>query len=525
MTAIRESPRVEETHHPTVDRPTEPVPNPTGNWLVRHRYLVLATVVMVLTTIQTVNGQWSTDIWEHVSVVRALIDDPFRSTQPVVLLDTPYTVALGVLGRLFGISAITVLSLAAVTNALLLLVGLRLFVIEATENRRAPFWALVFLLLLWGLSPYRFSGFFNLNSIGFVLPYPSAFATAIALLTLTAALRAMRRRRWPLFLAIAGGTAVVVLVHPITGAWLAVGLVAVGISRARGVLDWAWLATAGAVAFVATMLWPYYSVFELLRDTSSYDVANRAMYRDVVTRLFPAVIGLWVVWRRFRVDRRDVLGVMLVGGLVIYAYGYIRDQHSYGRALAVIVLVLDVAAGDGVARLESQFQWGRASRWLRAGAVALAALLALGLVEGRGGLVRMVPPRVLPDSVRTSHQLVRIDDEYGFLDRYVGEDDVVIGSTDQDNRVIPAIAGQPLRPFWMAPVMHDIDARTAAQDEFLDPGTPSMRRAEIQAQYNARFVLLHKRAPTTPALVWALESSGAKLEYEGDGFQFLVLPP
>jgi hypothetical protein len=525
VTAIREPSQVEAPTLLTVDQPTHPVPDPTGHWLVRHRYLVFASFVVVLATIQTANGQWSSDMWEHVSVVRALIDDPFRSTHPLELLDTPYTVTLGVLGRLLGVSAISVLSLAAVVNALLLVVGLRLFVLEATQNRRAPFWALGFVLLLWGLSPYRFSGFFNLNSIGFVLPFPSAFATAIALLTLAAALRAMRRGRWPLCVAVTAGTAIVVLVHPFTGAWLAVGLIAVVISRARAVGDWAWLAAAGAVAFALTMLWPYYSVVELVRGTSGYDVANKAMYQDVLFRLFPAVIGLWVIWRRFRVDRRDPLGVMLVGGFAMYAYGYISDQYSYGRSLALMVLVLDVAAADGVARLERGFRWGRASGLLRAGVVVLAALLVLGLVEARGGLVRMVPPPVLPDSLRTSEELVRFDDQYGFLARYVGADDVVIGSTDQDNRVIPAIAGRPLSPFWIPPVADDIDRRIAAQEEFLDPVTSSSRRAEIQARYKARFVLLHERARTTPALVRALESSGATVAYEGDGFQLLVLPP
>ena len=525
MTAIRESARIEASHRLTVDQPTAPVPEPTGNWLVRHRYLVLASIVMVLVTIQTVNGQWSTDMSLHVSVVRALIDEPFRTTDPVAMADTPYTVTLGALGRLFGISAISVLSLAAVANALLLLVGLRQFVIEATQNRRAPFWALVFLLLLWGLSPYRFSGFFNLNSIGFILPYPSVFATAIALRTLAAALRALRRRRWPLFVAVAAGTTIVVLVHPITGAWLAIGLVAVGVSRARAAGDWVWLAAVGAVALALTMLWPYYLVFELLGDTSRVDAGNKAMYEDVVSRLFPALIGLWVIWRRLRVDRRDLLGVMLMGGLAIYAYGFLRDQYSYGRLLALIVLVLDVAAADGVARFERGFRWSRASGWLRAAAVALAALLILGLVEARGGLVRMVPPRVLPTSVRTSDQLVRFDDQYGFLARYVGADDVVIGSTNDDNRVIPAIAGRPLKPFWMAPIIDDIDARSAAQDEFLDPSTPSSRRVEIQAKYKARFVLLHRGGRTTPDLVRALESSGATMAYEGDGFQLVALRP
>jgi hypothetical protein len=499
------------------------VPAPDGGWLVRHRYAALVGVVTILGLIQTLNGHWSTDMWEHVAVVRGLIDDPFRSTPPLTLLDTPYTVTLGALGHAFGASAVTMLSLAAIGNLLLLLVALRSFVIEATANRRAPFWALVFLLLLWGLSPYRFSGFFNLNSIGFVLPYPSTLATGIALLTLSAALRAMRNRRPVLFVAVAVGTTAVVLVHPITGSWLAVGLLAVGISRARVPRDWVWLGAAGAVGFALTLLWPYYSLFDLLRDTSSYDAANKAMYRDVPTRLLPAVIGLWVIWRRFRADRRDLLAALLVGGLAIYAYGYMRDEYSYGRSLALIVLILDVAAADGVGRLEGRFRWGRATAWYRAGAVVLGALLVLGLVESRGGLVRMVPERLLPTSVRTSHELVRTDERYSFLEDRVGRNDVVIGSTDRDNQVIPAIAGRPLQPFWMAPVIPDIEARTAAQAEFLDPATASDRRAEIAARYNARFVLVHKREGTSASLVRVLEASGATLVYDRGDFQLVAL--
>jgi hypothetical protein len=521
--AIGDSTHVETLVRHTVGSSTEPVQDADGRWLVIHRYLVLSTVVTVLASIQTANGQWSTDMWEHVAVVRGLIDDPLHLTHPLALLDTPYTVALGVLGHLLGVSAVTMLSLATIGNVVLLLLGLRLFVIEATQNRRAPFWAVVLVLLLWGLSPYRFSGFFNLNSIGFVLPYPSAFATAIALLTLTAALRATEHRSWRLFAAVAAGTGTVVLVHPITGSWLAIGLVAVGISRARDIRDWVWLLTAGAVGFALTLLWPYYSVFDLLLDTSSYDRANAAMYSGVVPRLFPAAIGLWVIWRRFRLDRRDLLSVMLVGGLAVYVYGYVRNEYSYGRSLAFIVLILDIAAADGVARLERGFRWRRSSQWLRGGAVALTALLVLGLVESRGGLLRMVPMRLLPTSVRTSDELVRPDDDYGFLNRYVDGRQVVIGATDQDNRVIPAIAGQPLRPFWMAPVVRDIASRTSAEAEFLDPATPAARRAEIQSRYNARFVLIHKRNRAAASLVRQLQASGARMVYDRRGFELLEL--
>ena len=137
----------------------------------------------------------------------------------------------------------------------------------------------------------------------------------------------------------------------------------------------------------------------------------------------------------------------------------------------------------------------------------------------------MVPKRLLPTSIRTSEELARPDDDYGFLHRYVDGQQVVIGATDQDNRVIPAIAGQPLRPFWMAPVLRDIASRTSAEAEFLDPATPAARRAEIQSRYNARFVLIHKRNRTATALVRQLQANGARMVYDRRGFELLDLAP
>ena len=62
---------------------------------------------------------------------------------------------------------------------------------------RAP---LLFLLFLWGSDPWTFSGFFHLRSLSLVLPYPSTFATALALAALAAFPRLARTgpRAWAL---------------------------------------------------------------------------------------------------------------------------------------------------------------------------------------------------------------------------------------------------------------------------------------------------------------------------------------
>ena len=375
-----------------------PIAEPERPWVLRHRFAVLATVVGALTTLQTVNGQWSSDLWQHAAVVRELSARPFAPINPQVLSDaghpgfSPYAVVLGLLGNLTGADAITLLSIAAVVNVVLLLVAFRAFVVEMTENHRAPFWALLFVLALWGWSPLRFSGFFGLNSIGFVAPYPSTFATAVALGVLVAVRRLARdgsSRRLAVRLAGVGvGTAVVVLVHPLSSVWLVAGVGVIAAFHLRDRRAWIGLVLTGAAVLAVLLVWPYYSVVALLAAGDEYDTTNRSMYAHVVVRLLPALLGLVVVVRRLRVDRTDALGLLLAAGATIYVGGWVTGHVAFGRSLALVVLVLDVALADGVGRVEASLHRGAVPRGVIAGAVGLAAVLLFGLATSSGGLIR-----------------------------------------------------------------------------------------------------------------------------------------
>lgn len=500
---------------------------PSGSWLGRHRYALLAAAVTVLTGIQTLNGQWSTDMWEHVAVVRELIAHPFDPSHPQLLSDathpdfSPYTVLLGIVGHLFDAGAVTVLSVAAVVNVVLLLVALRALVIEVTANERAPFWALLFVLALWGAAPYRYSGFFNLNSIGFTAPYPSTFATAVGFGTLVAALRYARDGARPLLIPVALGTALVTLVHPLSAPWLVLALVAVAFSRMEDLASRLWLAGAVAVALGLCLLWPYYPVLELVRGSGDLDALNEPMYTNVLRRIFPALLGLVVIVRRSRADHRDLLGLLLAGSAGLWLVGAITDNTSYGRSLAFIVIVLDIALADGVGRIEAGTRLRDAPRAVQLGAGIVASLLVLGLVTTRAGWVRMAPERLLPTSVREDDALVRPDDELAFLLGTVGPADVVVGSRPEDNRVIPALAGRTLALVVPRPFVDDADQRRRAQREYLDPRTDPARRREIQDRYDVRFVLLHPRDAEDRALLDALRSDGATVAHR-DGEHVLV---
>lgn len=533
---------------PAVPPPTDradgalaPVAEPTGRWAMRHRYALLATTVTVLVGVQTLNRQWSTDMWEHVAVVRELIAHPFDPSHPQVVADaphpsfSPYTVLLGLLGHAFGAEAVTVLSVAAVVNVVLLLVALRHLVLEITANGRAPFWALLFVLALWGFSPYRYSGFFDLNSIGFVAPYPSTFATAAGFATLVAALRFTRERRARQLAFVVIGTLLVVLVHPLSAPWLGLGLGAVVLHARPDRRTLLRLVAAGGLAFGLCLLWPYFPLLDLVRDSPSLGDLNRSMYTDVVARLFPALLGLAVILRRWRADHRDLLALLLAGPVALYVAGAVTGNSSYGRSLAFVVVVLHVALADGVGRLEAAPRTGHGRAWWL-GAGALAGLLVLGLVTTSGGWIRMVPEPLLPASTRESDALVRPDEQYAFLADVVGPEEVVVGTSQADGRIIPAIAGRTLvavqpghrtdatddavvaRPF-----VEDADDRQRAHRAYLDPALDTAARQAIEDRYAIRFVLLHRGSDRDADLYGVLRGSGATVAYEDATFVLVEL--
>lgn len=482
---------------------------------MHHRYALLAAATVALTAVQTLNGQWSSDMWEHVAVVRELITRPFDPAHPQILSDaahpgfSPYTVALGVVGGVTGTSALTVLSAAAVLNVALLLAAWHAFVVAVTENRRAPFWSLLFMLLLWGASPYRYSGFFGLNSIGFVAPFPSTFATAVALITIVGALRLTGAPSVAHLLGVGVGTALVVLVHPLSAPWLLAALAAVGITRLRGLRSWLGALLALGLTITICLLWPYYSFVELLRGTGDLEALNASMYTDVLVRLLPAMLGLVVIVRRFRAHPRDLLALFLIGASSLWLLGAVTNNTSYGRSLAFVVIVLHVALADGVGRLEARAHWRHASRRDQVGAAALAALLVLGLVTTSPGWVRMIPPPLLSASLRDADELVRPEEAFELLVGNVGRTEVVLSPHPSDNRIIPALAGRTLTLAAPRPFVDDLEARAVAQRDYVDRATTVAERRAIETRYDVRFVLLRTDDAMDRLLLERLRAEGA----------------
>ena len=156
------------------------------------RFYILAFAILVLVIGHTINGQWAGDFWEHSAVVRELTSHPFSPKHPQLAVDaphaffSPYTLVVALTARSMKWDPVTALSVFGITNFLLLLAGLRLFISTLfPKNRSATlFYSLLFITMLWGKDAWEYSGFFHLKVLGYVLPYPSTFSMALTFITL-----------------------------------------------------------------------------------------------------------------------------------------------------------------------------------------------------------------------------------------------------------------------------------------------------------------------------------------------------
>ncbi len=446
-------------------------------------YWVVAAVLVVLLLIQTLNRRWGDDFWLHKATIdtfrRSLLNPvhPMTGTHVPFEYYSPFTFAFAAFGRISGWSSVAVLQLAAVFNLALFLVGFRLFVGQLTDRLAVAF-SLVATLLFWGWHPWRWSGFLDLNSIGFALPYPSMFATGLALVVAWALLRYASTRSAPWLVVVALGLPTVMLSHPITGVWTAMLLAALVVSRRlyRGAAL-ARLVAVLAVVLAILAVWPYYSFFQLMRD--QHHAEPSIFYSGVQLRLCASLVGLVALVRRLRRDRTDPLVLMFLGGALVYALGGVSANYSYGRVLPLVLLPLHIGIGELIAASVERPERNSPAVW---------AWLTLSAVVGFAGILpafaSMTPRALLPASMKNRAELQPLTSHYRALDQALPPGAIVVVQTSAMEEPVVGHGLHPLSVEGADAFVPDAAQRNAASREILYPKTSGARRRALILKYH-----------------------------------------
>jgi hypothetical protein len=452
----------------------------------RARLLAVTLGALALCAVYAWRGDFSSDFWEHVAVVRELSARPFSPKHPLLLVDathayfSPYHLAVALVARATGVSAISALAAAGLVNLVLLILAFRRFLVRLLpEGEAAAPYALVFVIFLWGNQPWMWSGFLHVGMLGYNVAYPSTFATAAMLLCLSLLLDALDCGRRLPFIGIAFLVALCLLTHPPTAIVLLAGLAALFLARVndRRLINGVLLA-GGVVAGVAgAAAWPYFPVLQLFSaQPAEFHSWSLVFYQGVPAQVWPAMLALPVLLWRLWWNRRDPLVLFMVVLGAIYALGWVTGMYGLGRVISFMAVLVQIALGAAVARWESRLPARRA--WL---APVCTSIAMLGL------LVYTRPP--LP-RFRRYERPVWYGVDSILAPVHPGE---VVLADSRTSYLVPVLTGGRVVA-WRHPVywVPDHAARREAQDRFFGVVSDAERAAVI-ARYHVRWILLNRR--------------------------------
>jgi hypothetical protein len=507
--------------HPAETGPVGTRAAQEGSWgeefafVLDRRYLLLSGVLVLVMVLYLAKHTWpgAVDIWEHAAAARELGAHPLHPHHPLLPVDrphqyfSPYLLVVGLMSRLTGMTIVDTLDVWGVINLVLLLVGLRLFVTKLIDRRHVDFYALLFVLFLWGPGAWFFSGFLHFDILAFVLTYPSTFVKGLVFLALWAHLNYLDTDdpRWLVPTLVI--SFVVVLTHPVDQLFLSVGLVALAFTSPVPRRERRLVLTLGTVAaaFLCALLWPYMSIWHILFGAgaegyrNAFKAADHDLYVNILARCGLALVVLPFVARRLGNWRHDPLVTMFVGTLALYLYGLVANDPTFGRLIsslqvvgAIILADERTKAGDAAAALGPPGV--PLLRWVQF--TTLAVVLA-GMFFVRNGFI------VLPD------RLMR-HVPYGWAHSYV--DNVKISDFDflaSHHRTYPVVMsdvytslelpafGSKVVNFARAQAFVDTTERGNDLARFYDPSSSAETRRAVLDKYGVSLVVVPVKELTT----------------------------
>lgn len=397
------------------------------------KYVALAVLLWAGLLVQTLAYEWSSDFRFHTAAIAEFAVNTFNPRHIFLPFELPhhslsfYHQVLGVFSRATGLSAIDVTQIAAMLNATVLLFVFPKFVRVFIDRRNAPFVALLIVLLAWGPDAWRLSSLLNLNSIGFGLPYPSAFAVWMSMAAIVW-LNHIMVRGWKPLSAVPGLLVVGFLIsnaHLIAFGILMVPAAALVLWR-RSKEGFLGLAVIGVGAVAGAFAWPYFPLFGVADESAVIDWQNYTVYESTLIRLAPSLVGVIPLVQRFRRDRLDPLVTSFAFLLVIFGLGLVVERYVLGRTILGIALTLQLALAGGILEL-----WSGLSESIRriGGALAVACVAVLSYLAAPG-LVRLIPAPLLPASVAADERLVSPVEWIVESDPLLDHDDVVLAQPE-----------------------------------------------------------------------------------------------
>lgn len=475
------------------------------DWIVRHRYYILIVFLFFRFVAFASNGFWSGDFWEHSASIRELMERPSHPQHPILLLEmahpffSPYSYCAAIVARLLSISAVDILTLLGLTNFLLLAFGLKRFcsVISPIPSQITAFYSLIFTLLLWGSNPWPYSGFFHFEIIESVLPYPSTFCAALSLIGLSIFLQPLKINWIFNFLILIIIICFVLLSHPLTFIFLASGLFFLSFYNLDSLFSKPFFAFVLIIlSCIFCLFWPYFSLQKLLFGGSDiYHLSNAVMYLKILNRIWPNFLLFPALYLAFKSGLTKSILFWFITLCLIYAWGFITSNFSYGRIISFCILLLHITAAIGLAQFESNIEKSNRLFCNIYRTLLIIILLTLTLIS-----ITPIANRLITITHQViKHQVINNQVTYKnivFIKNYVHSDQLVLSDT-QTSWIIPTFGGKVIAALHPQAFVSDSTNRQHDIDLFFNLKTTKDQRIEILNKYHPKFLLLDLNHPSS----------------------------
>jgi hypothetical protein len=528
--------------------------NQSIDWLVKRRFQILFLLLLLQVVSFCLQGIWVEDFWEHSAAVSELIRHPFKPGHPQLAVSAahtflnPYTFVVAQFARLFHLDAISALSIFGVLNFCLFCYGLRAFISSLqiqtqtndyeskdADNNTLTFYALLFILFLWGGKPWPYSGFFNYDIFFWNLTYPSTFIGGLSLLGLAFNARHQFDRNYAYLVALIALTSTALLTHPLTAQFLLIGFFAQiftsqaaqsarPVTRAVQFICLIKIAVVFATSIAIATLWPFYPILDLFQGAAKvYDISNGDMYFHLVTRAWPfMLLAPLFLWMLFKPALRPLL-IIFVATASIYALGYLTERYSFGRIISYTIIIIQLACAVAAFQFERWLQYS-SPRLARTGQIATLLLLLLWASQwAPSSISRLLTAANSLWLGRTvSSQIIYKD--YLFLPNQIAPQAVVFADIET-SWFIPSFGAKVVAADHPLAFVKDAEQRRQDVIKFFEPQTTVQERTGLLQKYQAKYLLLNKQLNPAWGQIYSQFSKTApnSVKFENEKFALIKL--
>ncbi len=465
------------------------------------RFELIALFVIYKFTIHATNGIWYRDFWEHSAVIQALVIDLSNSSHPFFAIQaphafiSPYHWIAAQLAKYSSLDVINTLSLLGILNFCLFIFGLKIFIqgFEPKVPRFTCFYALLFILFLWGNEPWGFSGFFHFELIADILPYPSTFTTALSLIGLGLGFQLLRSESITYYLLLILISMLILLSHPLTFIFLSSGLVCQALTSKKIFSALTKRITVFVLAISIALLWPYYSIFALLTGAGDvYHASNRSMYTDVLIRIWPILVLSPLLWLAFKNKATHPIFLHLLALILVYFFGWFTGKYSYGRDITFIVILMQILLASQFTHFEMRYSqlFPRAILTYRVSlGLILLCLASSWLYPTFTRSLTVLNSLVSGRTVSNQHTFKNLT----FLPQLINKGSVVLSDLDT-SWLVPSFGGKVIGALHVQAFVADDEQRRVDLIDFFSKDATLVRRQAIIQKYKPEYFLINKHA-------------------------------